>query len=134
MMNRRSLAHLRPMILVFIMFNVLFIAGRNTLAKWGIDQTVVIVGNLIIFVDGVISFLLSYRSLKSQNPNVFVRAMYGSFMLKLFVGAAVVLIYVSMAKSATNKAGLFVCMGLYVIYTVLEVATLTKLLRQKKNA
>ncbi len=133
-MNRSSLARLRPIILVFIMFNALFIAGKNMLARWGIDQNVVIIGNLILFVDTVVSFLLSFRSLKAQNPNVFVRAMYANFMLKLFVCAGAVLIYASIAKSNTNKAGLFVCMGLYVIYTALEVSILTKLLREKKNA
>ena len=133
-MNRSSLALLRPMILVFILLNGFFVAGKNILAKWGIDQSVVIIGNLVLFLVNIISFLLSRRSLKSDNPNVFVRAMYANFMIKLFVCIAVAFIYFMSAKKNINKPGLFVCMGLYIVYTVIELSSLTKLLRKKKNA
>ena len=133
-MNRNSLAPLRPTILIFILVNAFFIAGKNMLARWGIDQSVVIIGNLVLFLVSLISFALSRRSLKSKNPNVFVRAMYTNFMLKLFVCVATAFIYFSAAKKNINKPGLFVCMGLYVFYTVIEVSSLTKLLREKKNA
>jgi len=72
--------------------------------------------------------------LNSDNPNVFVRAMYANFMIKLFVCIVAAFIYFKAAKPNINKPGLFVCMGLYVVYTVIEVASLTKLLRKKKNA
>jgi hypothetical protein len=134
MMNQNSLAPLRPLIILFIVLNGFFIAGKNMLAKWGVDQTVVIVGNLILFVISLISFLLSRRSLKSNNPHVFVRAMYANVMIKLFVCIAAAFIYFTSAKKNINKSGLFICMGLYIIYTVIEVSSLTKLLRNKKNA
>src|SRR6476660_7092684 len=118
MMNRSSIAPLRPMILIFILLNGFFIAGKNMLAKWGIDQSVVIIGNLVLFLVNLLSFLLSRRSLKSDNPNVFVRAMYANFMIKLFVCIAVAFIYFMSAKKNINKPGLFTCMGLYVVYTV----------------
>ena len=133
-MNRNSLAALRPMILVFILVNGFLIAGKNLLAKWGVNQEVVIIGNLILFLVSLSSFLLSRQSLKSPNPNVFVRAMYGGFMIKLFVCVAAAFIYFMSVKKNINKPGLFICMGLYVVYTVIEVASLTKLLREKKNA
>jgi len=131
---RNSRGPLRPMLLVFIILTALFIMGRNMLARWGIDQSVVIVGNLILFAVSLLSFLLSQRSMKSENPNVFVRAMYTNFMIKLFVCVAAAFIYFTAAKPNINKPGLFVCMGLYVVYTVIEVSSLTKLLRKKKNA
>jgi Ca2+/Na+ antiporter len=133
-MNRNSLAHLRLMILVFILLNAFFIAGKNILVKWGIDQSVVIIGNLVLFIISFISFWLSRRSLRSGNPNVFVRAVYANVMIKLFVCIVVAFIYFTSAKKNINKPGLFVCMGLYVVYTVIEVSSLTKLLRKKKNA
>ena len=131
---RDRLGPLRPMILVFIIVNGFFIAAKNMLARWGVDQTVVIMGNLILFLVSLFSFLLSRRSLKSDNPNVFVRAMYTNFMIKLFVCVATAFIYFNAAKPNINKPGLFVCMGLYVVYTSVEVSSLTKLLRKKKNA
>lgn len=133
-MNQNSLALLRPMIILFVLLNAFFIAGKNLLAKWGVDQSVVITGNLILFIVSLISFLLSRRSLKSDNPNVFVRAMYANVMIKLFACIAAAFIYFTAAKKNINKPGLFICMGLYVVYTVIEVSSLTKLLRKKKNA
>jgi Ca2+/Na+ antiporter len=134
MMNKNSLSPLRPMIIVFVLLNAFFISGRNMLANWGVDQPVVITGNLILFAVTLISFLLSQRSLKSDNPNVFIRAMYANVMIKLFVCIAAAFIYFTAAKKNINKPGLFTCMGLYAVYTVIEVSSLTKLLRKKKNA
>ena len=131
---RDKFGPMRPMILVFIVLNAFFIAGKNMLARGGVDQSVVIIGNLILFLVNMVSFLLSSRSLKSDNPNVSVRTMYTNFMIKLFVCVAAAFIYFTSAKPNINKPGLFVCMGLYVVYTVIEVSSLTKLLRKKKNA
>jgi signal transduction histidine kinase len=134
MMNQNNLAPLRPLAVVIIFTNAFFIAGKNILEKWGVDTTVVSIGNLILIVVTLLSFWLSRRSLKSANPNVFVRAMYANFMIKLFVCIAAAFIYFMSAKKNINKPALFICMGLYVVYTVIEVSSLTKLLREKKNA
>jgi hypothetical protein len=131
-MKRNS--SLRPMILVFIVLNAFFIAGKNMLARWGVDQSVLIVGNLILFAVSLSSFLLTRRSLTSSNPHAFMRAMYGSFMIKFFVCAAAAFIYIMSVKKNLNKPALFACMGLYLVYTSIEIGSLTKLLRQKKNA
>jgi hypothetical protein len=133
-MNQNSMASLRPMILVFILLNAFFIAGKNMLARWGVDQSVVIVGNLILFVVSLASFLLTRRSLASANPNAFVRAMYGSFMIKFFVCAIAAFAYIIAVKKEVNKPALIVCMGLYIVYTAIEVSALTKLLKRRKNA
>ena len=133
-MNRSSLALLRPMMLFFILLNALFVVGRSMLVKWGIEPSVVIVGNLILFAVNLISFFLSRRALNSENPNVFVRAMYASVMIKLFTCIMAAFVYFMQAKQNVNKPGLYVCMGLYIVYTLIEVSTLTKLLRKKKNA
>jgi len=133
-MGRSSLSPLRPLGLVIIFTNAFFVAGKNMLAKWGVDQNVVIYGNLVLALVTILSFWLSRRSLNSENPNVFVRAMYGNFMIKMFVCIAVAFIYFYSVKPNINKPGLFICMGLYIVYTVIEVSALTKLLRKKKNA
>ena len=131
-MNRSN--PLRPMILVFVVMNGLLVAGKNILIRWGIDQDVAIIGNLILFLVSLAAFLITRNSLKSDNPNVFVRAMYSSFMIKLFVCAAGAFTYFMMVRPDINKPGLVFCMVLYIVYTAIEVSTLTKLLRKKKNA
>lgn len=133
-MNRNSFALLRLMILVFILLNAFFIAGKNMLIKWEADQSVLIIGNLVLFLVSLVSFLLARRSLQSTNPNAFVRAMYMSFIIKFFICAGAAFIYIMSVKKNVNKPALLICMGLYIVYTVIEVSSLTKLLKKAKNA
>jgi hypothetical protein len=133
-MNRTSLTLLRPIILIFIFLNAFFLVGKTWLAKKGIDQEVLIWGNLLLFIVSLITFLITYRSLQAKNPNVFVRAMYGGFIIKFFVVAIAAFIYIMATKEQVNKTALFICMGLYVVYTFFEVSSLIRVLKQKKNA
>lgn len=119
------------MILVFVFLNGAFVLGSSRLEHWKADQSVLILGNLLLFLVSLVSFLLTRRSLSNPNPNAFVRAMYGSFIIKFFVCAAVAFAYIMATKKEVNKPALFICMGLYVVYTVLEVAALTKILKRK---
>lgn len=133
-MNQTSRASLRPMIVLFVVLNAFFIAGKNMLARWGVDQSVVIAGNLILFTVSLASFLLTRRSLASANPSAFVRAIYGSFIIKFFVCAVAAFVYIMAVKKQVSKPALITCMGLYIVYTAIEVSALTKLLKQRKNA
>ena len=133
-MNRNSLQLLRPMLLVFILLNVFLITARQLIVKKGADQEVLVVGNLLLFVVSVVTFLITYRSLQSSNPNSFVRAMYGGFIIKFFAVAIAAFIYIMIVKKNVNKPALFACLLLYVVYTFIEVRTLLGVLKQKKNA
>ncbi|HZI52775.1 MAG TPA: hypothetical protein VFD56_03695 [Chitinophagaceae bacterium] len=133
-MNRTSLQLLRPMILIFILLNAFFLVGKGWILKRGVDQEVLITGNLLLFVVSIITFLITYRSLQSGNPNAFVRAMYGGFIIKFFAVAVAAFIYIMITKKNVNKPALFSCMLLYVVYTFIEVKTLLGILKQKKNA
>ena len=133
-MGNNRLKGFMPVILLFIVLNAFFLVGRNMLQRWNLDQDVAIIGNALLFVITLISFLLAQRGLKNPNPYAFVRSIYGSVMLKLFVCVIAAFIYISMYKTKLNKPALFLCMGLYLVYTFLEVASLTRLLKQKKNA
>ena len=57
-MNQNSLKLLRPMILIFILLNAFFIVGKEWLLKKNIDQEVLIVGNLILFLVSLLTFLI----------------------------------------------------------------------------
>ena len=133
-MNRTTLQLLRPVILVFILLNVFFIAARQWITNKGADQEVLIAGNLLLFVVSVITFLITHRSFRSNNPNAFVRAMYAGFIIKFFAVAIAAFIYILITKKDVNKPALFACMLLYAVYTFVEVRTLLGVLKQKKNA
>jgi len=132
-MNRR-LQLLRPMILVFILLNVFLITARQLIVSRGVDQEVLVIGNLLLFVVSVTTFLITHRSLQSSNPNTFVRAMYGGFIIKFFAVATAAFVYIMLTNKNVNKPALIACMLLYVVYTFIEVKTLLGFLKQKKNA
>lgn len=123
-----------PLILLFIFLNAIFLGTKNFLIKQGIDQEVLIGGNLVLLITTALSFYISQKSISSPNPNSSVRSLYGSFMIKFFLIAVAAFIYIMMARKNVNKPALLICMGLYLVYTFVEISSLQKLLKQKKNA
>jgi hypothetical protein len=123
-----------PIALFFIVLNGFLITGKSMLQRWNMDQDVAIIGNALLFAITLISFLLAMRGLKNPNPHAFIRAVYMSVMLKLFACIIAAFVYISMYRNSLNKPALFLCMGLYLVYTFLEVSVLMKTLKQRKNA
>ena len=132
-MPKTNARPLFPIIFLFIILNAFFLTGKNFLEEHGFDQSVLIVGNLIVFAATVLSFLFANRGLKSANPQAFVRSVYLSIMVKLFVCIIAALTYIFLFRNNLNKPALFTSMGLYLVYTLIEVSVLTKLLKGKKN-
>lgn len=133
-MERRKPKAFLPIVIVFIVLNGFFISGKNMLQRWNVDQDVLIVGNLFLFLITIFSFWITQRGSKSPNTHAFIRAVYGGIMMKLFACIIAAFIYISVYKNNLNKPALFICMGLYLVYTFLEVFTLMKILKQKTNA
>ena len=132
-MNREWLKHFRPAIIIFIILSALFILGKNFLAKKGFNQDVLLMGNLFLFVITALSFWMMANGMKTKNTSAFLRGVYGGIMLKLFSCLIVAFIYIMTMKKDVNKPGLFLCMGLYIVYTFIEVKGLMKL-SSKKDA
>jgi len=122
-----------PVMLFFILLNGLFIAGKSWFDQWGVDRNVLIAGNTILFVITLVSFFVATKGLNHPNPHAFVRSIYGSIMIKLFLCIIAAFIYIASYRDKLNKPALFICMGLYLVYTFLEVSGLMKLLKQRTN-
>jgi hypothetical protein len=128
---RRSL---RPIILIFVFTSALLIAGRSVLDSWGIDQRVMIGGNIILFAVTLLSFYLYTRSFGSKNAMAITRTMYASVMARMFICLVAAFIYISAVGKDVSKGAIFGCMFLYFVYTGAEVAILTKMSKHQKNA
>ena len=133
-MNRESFKYFRPAIIIFILLTALFISAKNFLIKKGFDQDVLIMGNLFLFFITALSFWLMSNGLKAKNTAAFLRGVYSGIMLKLFGCMVAAFIYIMTFKKNVNKPALFFCMGLYIVYTFIEVKALMKLSSAKKNA
>jgi hypothetical protein len=123
-----------PVVILFVVVNALLIVFRSSLQRKGIDQEVVIIGNLLLFGITLLTYLLGVRGLHNPNPHAFVRSVYSSMLIKLFGCATLAFVYISMSGDALNKPALFTCMGLYLVYAFMEVSILTGLLKSKRDA
>jgi|ERR1035437_103251 FtsH-binding integral membrane protein len=133
-MNKENRKAFFPIVLLFIILNGLILTFKTFLESHGFDREFLIWANLFLFFISIGGFLLQRKGLQSPNPQAFVRGMYASMMFKMFICMIVVLIYVFLFRSKINKPGLFTAMGLYIVYTVVEVTALMKVARKKKNA
>ena len=133
-MNWKALRYFRPAIFIFFFLNIGFFSMQKNLTEKGFDQEVLVYGNIILFAIFLVSFLMVAKGQRSKNNHEFFRLMYGSFILKLFLLAGIAFAYIITMKKEVNKPALFLCMLLYVIYTIIEVTALMKSGKQKLNA
>ena|ERR1700761_3837868 len=118
-----------PILVLFLVSTLLVVVMRSLLIGWNTDYRVLLAGNTLLFVVTAISFYLYSKSLQNSNPHAFVRIMYVSLLVKLFVVAAATILYIRLA-GPPNKSGILGSFAFYFLYTFLEVKILTKLLRK----
>lgn len=122
-----------PVIMIFLAVNAVLLTGRPWLSRLKTDQDTIIVGNLLLFAITFLSYLLAQRGLKNPNPHAFVRSVYSGIIIKLFVCIIAAFIYISAAGANLNKPALFICMGLYLVYTFTEVSLLMRQLSVRNH-
>lgn len=131
-MKKRKSSFL-PVLILFIILNALFITSSAFLNRHKIDQEVLIIGNLILFLLSAISHAMHVKAAKNENPHVFVRSVMGATMLKLFIIAASVLLYLILAKENRNLPAIFITLGLYIVYMVFDVKNAMTLNKKSGN-
>jgi len=122
---------LLPLLLVFIICNGFFISAKTLLAKWGIDNGVLIIANSLFLLLALITFFVQQKALQNKNPNVFVRSVMAGMMIKMFSCIIAIFVYWFVMKDKFSKASVVAAMLVYLIYLVVEVRMITKLNRQK---
>jgi hypothetical protein len=134
-MKKNKIRPLIPLIIFFLAINALAISNLSFWSRIRMDKDVLLWGNLILFITTIVSYIFALRGLNATNPHRFVRGVYSSIMVKLFICLVAALVYIlNTTKDTLNKPALFACMGLYLVYTFLEVRTLTKVLKEYEHA
>ncbi len=123
-----------PLVAIFVLVNIACMGYKDALLQHHIDPAVVQVANGILFLLAVVSALMHYRAVKNTNPHAFVRSIMGATVMKLFVIASAVFIYVYMAGSGRSVYAIFIGMGLYVLYTIFEVSGAFRLNKEKDGS
>jgi len=96
-----------------------------------IDVEVLQGANVILYLLSLISINLQIKGMKNTNPNVFIRSVMGSMMIKMFIVVAIVFAYTILSGDHFNKRGIFISLFFYLIYLAVEVYSLMKLNKQK---
>lgn len=122
---------LLPIVILFLLTSVALLILKSLTATANINYTVLLTGNLVLFLVTLLSFYLHRKALFHNNVQVFLRMVYSGMLLKMVICIAAVLVYVMVAGQGVNKIAVFGCFGLYFIYTFIEVKTLMQLSKQK---
>ena len=121
-----------PLLIVFILVNVLLFIPLSLDALWNMDRDVMLVGNLILFAATMISFNLYRRALIKNNAHAFIRMIYGGMFAKMMICLFAAVIYIMIAKKDVSKGAVFGLMFLYFVYTFVEISIIMKLSRKEK--
>ncbi len=122
-----SLRHLWPLLFVFAINVILIALLGKVLIKNNIDKNVLIGANILFLLLSLVVWFMQKKALTNKNPNVFIRAVMGGMLLKMFICVAAVFIYISYIGNDYNKRAVFISLFIYLLYLAAEVLSLTKL-------
>ncbi|KAA9037280.1 hypothetical protein FW778_17800 [Ginsengibacter hankyongi] len=121
-------------IVLFILINAGAFLFKGFLHEHGFGIRLLLIANLLLFVLTTAGFFIQMRAIKSSNINAFIRGVYVNLLLKIFIVIIALGIYLFVIKGKVNKPSLFTAMGLYILYTSIEVRQLMKISRKKTDA
>ena len=121
-----------PIIIIAFVVNCLLLATGKRLASWGIDQDVLIVGNLFMFLITLVSMIVIMKGMTQVKTMSFIRSVNMAFIVKFFLVIAAVVVYVLSVKEV-NRGAVLASMGLYLLYTFLEVRILLSQMNRKPD-
>lgn len=110
-----------PFVLVFVIINLIAIGFPALMKSWHIDPWVVVGANTILFLISLYNVWQHLKVVQQNNPHAMVRGVMGSTVLKLFVLGTAAFLYLYNAGEQKNINGLFIGMGLYILYTWMDV-------------
>ncbi|MDB5250586.1 MAG: hypothetical protein JWQ40_4980 [Segetibacter sp.] len=122
-----------PLVIVFLIAAGLILVFRHFLQEHGFDWQVLSGGNLFVYLVTVVSVHLLNKGMDATNTNAFLRNAYSGILIKLFACAAAAFIYILASGKNINQPALFATMGLYLVYTFVELSVILKHSNAKKN-
>ncbi|MEO6894065.1 MAG: hypothetical protein ABI136_03460 [Ginsengibacter sp.] len=123
-----------PVIGLFLLINFIVLIFFNSLKQYGFNVGFLIVANVLLFLLTFFGFYIQTKGVRSTNINAFIRGIYSSLLLKMFVIVGAIIIYILMMGGEANRPSILTSMGIYLIYTFLEVIQLMKIARKKLDA
>lgn len=120
-----------PLVIVFFISAGLILLFRTQLTAYGFNWNILMGGNLFVYLVTVVSMHMLSEGMKAANTHAFLTRAYGGIMIKMFACAIAAFIYILASGKSLNKPALFACMGLYLVYTFVELSLIMKNSRRK---
>lgn len=110
-----------PFVIVFVLVATISFFLRESLAAVKISWQVVMGANLLLFLFAVLNSYAQLKTIANAKPAAVIRGVMLGTFLKLIGLAVAIVIYLVVAGQGRSKNAIFVGMGLYFVYTWLEV-------------
>lgn len=96
------------------------------------DLDALLVANGVLALLTIIGYLIIRRPLRGNGAHAFVRGVYSATLLKLMVCMGAIFAYAIGNRSNLHKPTVFLMLGLYFVYTIVETVILSGVV--KKNS
>ncbi|PUZ24552.1 hypothetical protein GA0116948_105187 [Chitinophaga costaii] len=113
---------LRLVLVCLLITGVLFF-GKSWLLANGLHFSILLLGNILLALISALSFYMTRKGKESNNSNLFVRMVMGAMLLKMMCMLLGVLLYVLAYRPFISKPTIFILLGMYIVYTVVETAS-----------
>lgn len=120
-----------PLIVTFLVIATITLSANFFLGTSAIDYVIVMAANCLFFLLSIFIFKMQYDAMYHKNPNVFIRRVMSSMLIKLFACVVAVVAYYFLSGSRFNKPAVYISLLIYIIYLVVEVGTIMKLNKTK---
>lgn len=98
-----------------------------------IDRNGLIATNIVLGGISILTYRMMIRGIKTNDGQSFMRAKYSSTMVKFFACIFVLTIYIVANRAHLDKNNVFIIIGFYIIYSVIEASVLSKAARTIQN-
>lgn len=116
MLNKKFL----PVAALFMLLNAIGLYGMYFLSIEGIKISFILVVNAMLFVLSFFSFW-RVRNMDLTKPNQMVQSVMMGTLIKMMIFAIAALIYSRQNLGPVGLITLFISMGIYLLYTFLEI-------------
>ncbi|HLS70142.1 MAG TPA: hypothetical protein VK027_00625 [Chitinophagaceae bacterium] len=107
----------------FFLLTAFVLIGNNFMDF--IDQTGLLISNTFLGIVCYISFYIISKGIQNKNTSAFMNAKYAGTMIKFFACILVLGLYIFINKDHLEKFNVFILLGFYLVYTILEAAILS---------
>lgn len=133
-MKSETVKSLTPFFILFFITSILLVVFKERLVAADYNIQFIWAANLLVFLLTLVGYFLQLKGASSANFNHFLRGIYSSLLMKMFIIIGALVIYITVADGKVNTPAILISMGLYLLYTAIEVIQLMKILRNKPHA